>query len=112
MPLDRGLLHLMREDLGEAPGITEKRMFGGVCFLLDGNMVCGVSGAGLMFRVGKGAHAEALALPGARKMTFTGRAMGGFVEVAPEDAEDAPHARLVALALAHARGLPPKGAKG
>ena len=112
MPLDPGLLELIREDLGALPGVTEKRMFGGVCFLLDGNMVCGVSGAGLMFRVGKLAEAQALALAHVRPLSFSGRPMGGFVEVAPEDAEDAPRARLVALSLAHARGLPPKGAKG
>lgn len=112
MALDPGLLELMREALADAPGITEKRMFGGVCFLLDGNMVCGVSGEGLMFRVGKGAYAEALALSHVRELGFTGRPMGGMVEVAPEDAEEAPRAHLVALSLAHARGLPPKGAKG
>ncbi|MBW6507117.1 MAG: TfoX/Sxy family protein [Rhodobacteraceae bacterium] len=112
MALDPGLLELMREDLADAPGIAEKKMFGGICFLLDGNMVCGISAAGFMFRIGKAAKAEALAQPGVREMTFTGRAMAGFVEVAPEAAEDAPRAHLVALALAHARGLPPKGAKG
>lgn len=112
MPLDPGLLQLMREDLADAPGISEKRMFGGVCFLLNGNMVCGVSGESLMFRVGKTAEAAALALPAVRPLSFTRRPMGGMVEVAPEDAEDAPHARLVALSLAHARALPPKGAKG
>ncbi|MDP2062638.1 MAG: TfoX/Sxy family protein [Phaeovulum sp.] len=112
MPLDPGLLELMRDDLADAPGITERRMFGGVCFLLDGNMVCGVSGEALIYRVGKPSYAEALALPSVRPLTFTGRPMGGMVEVAPDAAEDAPRARLSALALAHARGLPPKAAKG
>ncbi|WP_372838637.1 TfoX/Sxy family protein [Phaeovulum sp.] len=112
MALDPGLLELMRDDLADLPGIHEKKMFGGVCFLLDGHMVCGIGGKGLMYRVGKAAYAEALALPAVHELGFTGRPMGGMVEVALEDAEDAPRARLMALSLAHARGLPPKRPKG
>ena len=61
MAYDEGLAELMRGDLAGVPGITEKKMFGGLCFLLDGNMLCGVHKGGGMFRVGKDNEAAALA---------------------------------------------------
>lgn len=112
MPLDPGLVELLREDLIETPGISERKMFGGIAFLLDGNMVCGVLKDGLMFRVGKAAEAEALTLPHVCPLGFTGRPMGGIVEVDAEAAEDATRGRLLALALAYCKTLPPKGALG
>lgn len=64
------------------PGYDEKRMFGGLCFLLNGNMCCGVTKeARLMVRVGPDAYAGALAQPHAREMDFTGRPLTGFVFV-------------------------------
>ena len=109
MAIDDGLLHLMRGDLGEVPGITEKRMFGGIAFLLNGNMVAGVHKDGAMFRVGKAREAEARAVPGTGPMAFTGRPMGGMVSADPDlMGDDARRGRLVALALAHAGDLPPK----
>ena len=109
MAFDAGLAHVLRTDLADEPGIAEKRMFGGLAFLREGHMVCGVHKGGAMFRVGKPAEAEALALDGVAPMAFTGRKMGGMVEATDEAmADDATRARLLALALAHARGLPPK----
>ncbi|MBI3872417.1 MAG: TfoX/Sxy family protein [candidate division Zixibacteria bacterium] len=64
-------------------GITEKKMFGGVAFLLKGKMFCGVNKDNLMARVGPERHDEALSQPHARPMDFTGRPMTGFVFVAP-----------------------------
>jgi TfoX/Sxy family transcriptional regulator of competence genes len=61
--------------------MSEKRMFGGLCFLMNGNMLCGVHKDGAMFRVGKDREAAALAIPGAREMAFTGRRMGGMIEI-------------------------------
>jgi TfoX/Sxy family transcriptional regulator of competence genes len=61
--------------------VTEKKMFGGIAFLLDGAMFCGVSGGDLMVRVGAEAHEAALARPHARPMDFTGRPMKGYVFV-------------------------------
>ncbi|MBR9651862.1 TfoX/Sxy family protein [Thalassovita aquimarina] len=109
MAYDEGLAQLMRDDLAGESGISEKRMFGGLCFLLHGNMVCGVHKNGGMFRTGKEREAEALAIDGARPIDFTGRRMGGIVDV-DEDlmADDARRARLMALALAHTRALPQK----
>jgi len=109
MAYDEGLAELMRGDLADEPGITEKKMFGGLCFLRDGNMVCGVHQGGGMFRVGKAREVAALAVEGARPMTFTGRKMGGMVDVSDEAlADDARRAVLMGLALTNARGLPAK----
>jgi hypothetical protein len=57
---------------------------GGVCFMLDGNMCCGVRGAAVMVRVGREAHAHMLALRGVRPLEFGGRRPSGFVVVDPE----------------------------
>ena len=63
------------------PGITEKHMFGGSAFLLDGKMFVGVAGNDLMVRVGPDAHAAALSKKHVRPMDFTGRPLAGFVYV-------------------------------
>ncbi|MCU9848667.1 TfoX/Sxy family protein [Defluviimonas sp. WL0024] len=108
MAFDEGLAQLMRDDLaGER--VTERKMFGGLAFLLDGHMVCGVHGGGAMFRVGKANEAAALAVPGAAPMAFTGRKMGGMIDLSDEAAaDDARRGRLMTLALAFAKSLPPK----
>lgn len=109
MAYDPGLAQLLRDELGPREDITEKRMFGGIAFLLAGHMVCGVHPGGAMFRVGKAAEAEARAIEGAGPMMFTGRPMGGMIDVTPDGlADDDSRARWMALALAHAQSLPPK----
>jgi hypothetical protein len=108
MAIDEGLAHLLREDLaGET--ITEKKMFGGLCFILHGNMVTGTMKSSALFRVGKPSNAAALAIPGTYAMVQRGQAMAGFVELPTEDcADDARRAKLSAMALAFAMTLPPK----
>jgi hypothetical protein len=109
MAYDEGLAQLIREALEELPGITEKKMFGGLCFLLYGNMVCGVHKGGAMFRVGKANDAAARAHPGVGDMTFTGKPMAGMVNAAPEATDDdAVRAALMTMSVATARALPPK----
>lgn len=109
MAHDEGLAEILRAELADTPGIVEKRMFGGIAFLVDGNMLCGVHRDGAMFRVGKANEPEALALPGVQPMAFTGRPMGGFVDVSDAAlADDATRARLMALALGFVRALPAK----
>ncbi len=109
MAYDEGLAELLRGDLAERGGIAEKRMFGGVAFMLDGNMLCGVHPNGAMFRVGKENEAFALAVPGTRRMDFSGRPMGGFVDVDDDClADDVRRERLMGLALDFVAGLPPK----
>ena len=100
---------ILRAALEGLPGIAEKRMFGGLCFLLDGNMLCGTWKHGGMFRVGKDNACAALRLPGATPMTATGRAMAGLVTVSPDAlACEAHRTALIGLALAFVGGLPPK----
>ncbi len=73
--------------LSDRSGVREKKMFGGLAFLLRGNMCCGVVGDELMVRVGAESYEEALAHPYAREMDFTGTPMKGFVYVACEGFE-------------------------
>lgn len=63
--------------------VAEKKMFGGVCFMVRGHMCCGFANQSLMLRVGKAAYPDALDRPHARPMTFTGRPLEGFVYVDP-----------------------------
>jgi len=109
MAYDEGLAEILRNDLADMGNVEEKRMFGGLCFMLDGHMVCGVHKGGGMFRVGKERHAEALAVPGAAPMAFTGRPMGGLVDVSDDAmADDGRRGQLMALALENVRSLPPR----
>ena len=109
MAYDEGLAEIMQGDLEGVPGIKARRMFGGLCWMLDGNMLCGVHAGGAMFRVGKVREEAALSVEGAAPMAFTGRPMGGMVDADPGlMADDARRGRLMALALENARGLPPK----
>jgi hypothetical protein len=109
MAYDDGHAELLREDLADEPDITEKKMFGGLCFMKSGNMVCGVHKGGGMARVGKEAEAQALEIEGITPLSFTGRKMGGMVDVAEElFADDDRRAKIVGMALEYARSLPPK----
>lgn len=109
MAFDEGLAERIRERVGPRMGVTEKKMFGGLCFLLDGNMCFGIVGSELMVRVGADAYDDALALPHAREMDFTGRSMRGFVFVEEDGfSEDEDLAAWMERGLAHASSLPPK----
>lgn len=109
MAYDEGLAEILRGDLNDLPAITEKKMFGGLCFMIQGNMLCGVHAGGGMFRVGKDNQAAALAIDGASPMAFTGRPMGGLVDVT-DDAmvDDVRRAALMRLALDFVGALPAK----
>jgi len=88
---------------------SEKKMFGGLCFLVGGNMCCGVAGSELMVRVGPEAYEESLAQPHAREMDFTGRPLRGMVFVEGGGvASDADLAAWVARGADYAGSLPPK----
>jgi TfoX/Sxy family transcriptional regulator of competence genes len=67
--------------------VVEKRMFGGLCFMVNGSMCCGLTNAALMVRVGPDRHDEVLAEPHARPMDFTGRPLAGIVYVDPKGYE-------------------------
>ena len=80
---------IFRDALADVSGITEKKMFGGLYFMLNGNMLCGVHKGGGMARVGKDNEAPALELEGVEPLSFTGRRMGGMVDVSEEAIEHA-----------------------
>lgn len=108
MPFDPHLADLMREALKVHPGIQEKKMFGGYCWMLRGNMLCGVEVGRYMFRVGKELEAEALTRPGARPMDITGKPMSGFVWVDADSALEVGLSSWVEFAAQCVGGLPPK----
>lgn len=84
-------------------------MFGGLCFLLSGNMSFGIVGSELMVRVGPDAYPEALTLPHARVMDFTGRSMRGMVFVSEDGiSEDEELEKWLERGMAFAGSLPPK----
>ena len=88
MAFDDQHAQILRKALSDLDGITEKRMFGGLCFLLHGNMLCGVHQDGGMARVGKENESAALEIDGVDPLSFTGRPMGGMVEMTEAALED------------------------
>lgn len=109
MAYDEALAERVREMLAERIGVTERRMFGGLAFLVGGHMTVGITGADLMVRVGKEGHGDALAQRHAREMDFTGRPSTTMVYVGPEGtADDRTLRAWVDRALAFTDTLPPK----
>lgn len=113
MAFDESIAQSMRDALDGLPGIEEKKMMGGLCFLVNGNMLGGASGANIfsktfMFRVGKENQAEALTDPSAKQVEMGGRKMGGFIYVDADATDDAALAKWVAMALGFAGSLPAK----
>lgn len=83
MAYDEKLAERIRRTLEPLQGVTEKRMFGGLAFLLHGKMFCGIVNGDLMVRVGPTRYEHALEQPHVRPMDFTGRPMRGYVFVGP-----------------------------
>ena len=81
MAYDEALAERVQDAVAGRRGVTTKKMFGGICFLLDGKMVVGIVKDELMVRCGPDAEAEALTKPGVRPMDFTGRTMKGYLFV-------------------------------
>ena len=84
MAFDESLAGGIRDVLADKLNIEEKKMFGGVGFLLNGNMLVGVWKASLIVRVGPDAYEEALLEPNVKEFDITGRPMTGWVLVEPE----------------------------
>lgn len=113
MPVDEELNTRVRDALVTHAGISEKRMMGGLCFFLNGNMLCGTrrhkDGVGrFMFRVGKANENLALQDPAAKAVIHGDRKLGGFVRVDATDCNDAELRRWLHLCLEHAAVLPAK----
>jgi len=84
MAYDENLAQRIREQFEGLPGIVEKKMFGGIAFLLNGNMATGVIGNNLIVRVGPENYQSALEEPHVIPFDFSGRPMKGWVMVTPE----------------------------
>jgi TfoX/Sxy family transcriptional regulator of competence genes len=99
----------VRRLLSGRDDVAEKKMVGGLSFLVNGNMCCGVTGTALMVRVGGGSREQALDEPHVRPMEFAGRALSGFVCVDPAGfAADDALASWVQRGLDFVSGLPAK----
>jgi TfoX/Sxy family transcriptional regulator of competence genes len=109
MACDEGLAERVRVLLAGECGVSEKKMFGGMAFMLRGNMAVGVINDDLMVRVGPEAHPALVREPHAREMDFTGKPMKGFVYVGSEGiASDFDLRRWVQRGVTFAATLPPK----
>ena len=109
MAYDEGLAQRIRELLPVEESLVEKKMFGGVGFMLHGNMACGVNKEDLIVRVGPDGYDEALARANARPFDFTGRPMKGWITVGPEGYESDEDLQVwVKQGIEFALSLPPK----
>jgi len=110
MPYDEGLAERIRNVLADQHGVVEKKMFGGIAFMIRGHMSVGIVKDALMVRVGPDEHASLLRQPHARPMDFTGRPMKGFLFVASPGLEsDEELERWIAHGVNYAASLPAKG---
>jgi hypothetical protein len=109
MAYDEGLAERVREVLAERTEFAERKMFGGLAFMVRGNMCLGLTGDAVMARVGKVRYTEMLSRAFVREMDFTGKPMVGYVFVAPEGvAEDDQLRELVDICLEFNGTLPNK----
>jgi TfoX/Sxy family transcriptional regulator of competence genes len=113
MPIDEHLAERVRAALGDDPSVSEVRMFGGLAFLVDGHMACGILGDELMVRLGAADADAALERPHVRRMDFTRRPARTAVFVEPAGLVDADALeRWVEAGVVFARSLPPKDPRG
>ena len=110
MAYDEDLADRVRAVLRPGEAVTERRMFGGLAFMLGGHMFCGVVKDTLMARLGPEAADRALDQPHVRPMDFTGRPTKGMVFVDPEGLRGDALRQWVDTAADYARALPPKAA--
>ncbi|MBI5059368.1 TfoX/Sxy family protein [candidate division KSB1 bacterium] len=109
MAFDETVAERIRGALAGAPDVVEKRMFGGIAFMVRGNMCCGVIGDRLMLRVGPKGYDTALSRPHAGRMDFTGRPMKGMVYVEPAGfASSRDLRKWIDRAMEFTMSLPPK----
>ena len=108
MAYDESLAARVRAALANRTDVSERKMFGGLTFMIGGNMCCGVSGNELIVRLHPAREDEALARPYARPMDFTGRPMRGFITVHRDGLKGDRLNRWVQEAVDQAESLPPK----
>jgi TfoX/Sxy family transcriptional regulator of competence genes len=105
---DEILADRVRDVLAGEPGLSERKMFGGLAFMLDGHMCCGLVGDRLMLRLGADEAARALRRPHVEPMDFTGRPMTGMVYIAADGVRGRALRPWVVKATAFVRTLPPR----
>lgn len=112
MAYNEQLAAYTRDFIAEVPGLAEQKMFGGLCFIVRGNMCCGVLNDDLVLRVGLDTSQCLLTEPYVRPMDFTGRPLKGFLFVGLDALKKKSDLRrYVSLSLAVATSLAPKSAK-
>jgi hypothetical protein len=110
MAYDRELAHRIREVVQQEPGLSERPMFGGLAFMIDGNLAVSAGGrGGLMLRVDPADTQHLVAQPHVSRMVMRGREMNGWLRVEPAGLEsDQDLARWVGVGVSYARSLPAK----
>ena len=109
MARDKGLEELLNDSLESVPGLTQRAMFGGWAWLLNGKLLCGARTDSMLVRLGKENETWALEIPGVRPMMMRERRMHGWVRAAPEVyGSDVLRRRLINAALEFTRSLPKK----
>lgn len=109
MAFDVKLADRIRERLGKRKGLIEKKMFGGIGFMLGGNMACGVHGQDMIVRVDPEETDKALSEPHTRRFDLTGRPMKGWILVEPKGVStEALLGKWVGVGAKYAESLPPK----
>ena len=109
MAYDEELADRVRAVFAGRSGVREQKMFGGLCFMLEGNMACGIHGDELIVRVGRENLEDALSQPHARPFDMTGRPMRGFVFVSEDGiAANSDLADWAGRGIAYAESLPSK----
>src|SRR5688572_4046264 len=112
MAFNETLAQRIRDALKAHRGVSERKMFGGLAFMLNGNMCCGILGDELMVRVGDAGYENALKRPHVRPMDFTGRPMRGMIFVSTAGLQTRPALESwLAPAVSHAQSLGPKPGK-
>ncbi|MBJ7539122.1 TfoX/Sxy family protein [Marinomonas transparens] len=112
MAFDEGLAERVRGCFTSRNDVVEKKMFGGLCFMVSDHMCCGIVGDTLMGRVGPDNYEECLNREHVSKMDFTGKSMKGMIYVSAEGvAEDETLQYWVGLCLSFVTRLPPKKPK-
>src|SRR5262245_5529982 len=112
MPSDQELIANVRAALAAAGTIREVKMFGGIGFMLNGNMVAAASKRGLMLRVGKESYRDALTRPGTREVVMRRRPMEGYIRADPATLDAAKLKDLLGLATAFVKTLSAKSPAG
>jgi TfoX/Sxy family transcriptional regulator of competence genes len=109
MAYDEDLAERVRDALAARSDVSERKMFGGIAFMVGGNMAVGVSGDELMVRLDPADSEKALTEEGVRVFDMTGRPMKGWILVSPErTADQAGLTEWVEAGADYAASLPPK----